>query len=495
MILKNKSLNLFILLALIVLVSSCAKERSRTTGWEYNDPRTGGFEVVSYREQITGPGLVLVEGGSFVMGRTMDHPLQEWDNNPRRVTVPSFYMDETEVSNLDYIEYLYWLNRVFGADYPEVHQNALPDTLVWRERLAYNEPLVETYLRHPAYRNYPVVGVSWLQANDYCSWRTDRVNEMLLIQHGILDYDPDQSPRDNFNTEAYLAGQYQGLVNKPLADLDPAGTGERGARLEDGILLPRYRLPTEAEWEFAALGLIGSTGDERIAERRMYPWVGDNLRADNRRNMGDFMANFRRGRGDFMGVAGSLNDGADIPAEVKSYWPNDYGLYNMAGNVAEWVLDVYRPMSFADVQDYRPFRGNVFQTRITDDEGRLVDKDSLGRIQYREVTLQEAAGRYNYREANNINYRDGDYQTIIEATDWTEAPEESTTNMMYEYGTTSLISDKSRVYKGGSWRDPAYYLSPGARRFLEENMSTNYIGFRCAMTRTGSTQASGRRGR
>jgi formylglycine-generating enzyme len=495
MILKNRSLNLFILLALIVLVSSCAKERSRTTGWEFNDPRTGGFEVTPYREQITGPGLVMIEGGSFVMGRTMDHPMQEWDNNPRRVTVPSFYMDETEISNLDYLEYLYWLNRVFGADYPEVYRNALPDTLVWRERLAYNEPLVETYLRHPAYRNYPVVGVSWLQANDYCSWRTDRVNEMLLIQNGILDYDPDQSPRDNFNTEAYLAGQYQGLVNKPLADLNPAGTGERGARMEDGILLPRYRLPTEAEWEFAALGLIGSTGEERIAERRMYPWVGDNLRADNRRDMGDFMANFRRGRGDFMGVAGSLNDGTDIPAEVKSYWPNDYGLYNMAGNVAEWVLDVYRPMSFADVQDYRPFRGNVFQTRITDDEGRLIEKDSLGRIQYREVTLEEAAGRYNYREANNINYHDDDYQTIIEATDWTEAPEESTTDMMYEYGATSLISDKSRVYKGGSWRDPAYYLSPGARRFLEEYMSTNYIGFRCAMTRVGSTQASGRRGR
>ncbi|HHN47503.1 MAG TPA: gliding motility lipoprotein GldJ, partial [Bacteroidales bacterium] len=217
--------------------------------------------------------------------------------------------------------------------------------------------------------------------------------------------------------------------------------------------------------------------------------------ADNRRNMGDFRANFRRGRGDFMGVAGSLNDGADIPAEVKSYWPNDYGLYNMAGNVAEWVLDVYRPMSFADVQDYRPFRGNVFQTRITDDEGNLVEKDSLGRIQYREVTLEEAAGRYNYREANNINYRDGDYQTIIEATDWTQAPEERTTDMMYEYGVTSLISDKSRVYKGGSWKDPAYYLSPGARRFLEEDMSTNYIGFRCAMTRVGNTQASGRRSR
>lgn len=491
--LKNRSFSILFLFALAVLISSCAKQRSRTTGWEYNDPKTGGFEVPQYREQIAGPGLVFIEGGTFVMGRTLDHPMQEWDNLPRRVTVPSFYMDETEVANVDYLEYLYWLSRIFGADYPEVHRKALPDTLVWRERLAYNEPLVETYLRHPAYRNYPVVGVSWLQANDYCSWRTDRVNEMLLIRQGILDYDPDQTPRDNFNTEAYLAGQYQGLVNRPLPDLDPAGTGERIARLEDGILLPRYRLPTEAEWEYAAYGLIGDTKYERVVERRMYPWRGDNLRADDRRNYGDFLANFRRGRGDYMGVAGSLNDGADIPTDVRSYWPNDFGLYNMAGNVAEWVLDVYRPLTFADVEDYRPFRGNVFTTRVTDDEGFLVEKDSLGRIQYREVTLEEASGRYNYRMADNINYADGDYQTIIDA-DWTQIPEDGTTNRMYEYGRTSLISDKSRVYKGGSWKDPAYYLSPGARRFLEEDMSTNYIGFRCAMTRVGGSDApSGRR--
>ncbi|MBE0660840.1 MAG: SUMF1/EgtB/PvdO family nonheme iron enzyme [Bacteroidales bacterium] len=492
MILKNRSISFLLMFALFVLVSSCSKERSRTTGWEYNDPQTGGFEVMPYRDQITGPGLVLIEGGSFVMGRTLDHPMHDWDNTPRRVTVPSFYMDETEVSNVDYLEYLYWLNRVFGTDYPEVYRKALPDTLVWREKLAYNEPLVETYLRHPAYRNYPVVGVSWVQANDYCSWRTDRVNEMMLVKQGILELDPDQTPKENFNTEAYLAGQYQGLVNKPLPDLNPAGTGERIARLEDGILLPRYRLPTEAEWEYAALGLIGETKYERIVERRMYPWQGENLRSDERKSYGEFMANFRRGRGDYMGVAGSLNDAADIPADVRAFWPNDFGLYNMAGNVAEWVLDVYRPMSFSDVADYRPFRGNVFQTRVTDDEGFLVEKDSLGRIQYRDVTLEEASGRYNYRQADNINYRDGDHQSNIDS-DWTITPEENTTNKMYEYAKTSLISDKSRVYKGGSWRDPAYFLSPGARRFLEQDKSTNNIGFRCAMTRVGSPEMAGKR--
>ncbi len=484
----NKVRLLLLITIVIGLFSSCSKKQySSSTGWEFNNPKTGGFEVTPYREQITGPGLVLIEGGTFTMGQTVDNPMYEWDNQPRRVTVPSFYIDETEVRNIDYLEYLYWLQRVFGKNHPEVYIRALPDTLVWRDKLAYNEPLVETYLRHPAYHNYPVVGVSWKQANEYCIWRTDRVNEMLLIKNGILDYDPDQRDANNFNTEAYLAGQYQGLVNKPLRDLNPAGTGERQVRVEDGILLPRYRLPTEAEWEYAALGLIGNTAYERVTERRAYPWQGTSMRTDAKKKTGAFKANFRRGSGDYMGVAGWLNDGADIPTHVKDYQANDYGLYNMAGNVAEWVLDVYRPLTFMDVADYRPFRGNVYTTRVTDAEGKLVEKDYMGRIQTRPVKPEEVASRFNYRKADVINYRDGDPQSLINR-DWEQVPDSSTTAKMYEYGKTSLISDRSRVFKGGSWIDPAYYLSPGTRRFLDEDMAANYIGFRCAMTRVGSSK-------
>jgi gliding motility-associated lipoprotein GldJ len=475
------------LIAAVMLTSSCKKETSSTTGWNYNDPKNGGFEVRPYAEQQTGPGLIFIEGGTFTIGQTQDDVMYEWNNQARRVTVASFYMDETEVRNLDYLEYLYWLNRVYSTDYPGVYRKALPDTLVWRDKLAYNEPLVEYYFRHPAYRTYPVVGVTWVQANDYCAWRTDRVNEMLLIHKGILAMDPAQKNENNFNTEAYLAGQYEGLVDKPMPDLNPNGTGTRKVKMEDGIMLPKYRLPTEAEWEYAAWGLIGNTLYERVVEKKNYPWNGNYVRTDESRYYGAFMDNFQRGPGDYMGVAGNLNDNADIPAPCGSYFPNDYGLYNMGGNVSEWVLDVYRSLNSYYVSGLRPFRGNVFTTPVTDEQGFLAEKDSLGRMKHRPVTPAEAMHRKNYRNADVINYLDGDYESLLTEEDWTKDPDSLSTNLMYQYGVTSLITDRARVYKGASWKDPAYYLSPSARRFLDENEASDAIGFRCAMTRVGGS--------
>ncbi len=472
----------------ILIMSSCTKkEQSSTTGWDYNNPENGGFEVKAYEEQETGPGLVFIEGGTFVMGRTEQDVMYNWDNVPRRVTVRSFYMDETEVKNVDYREYLYWLGRVYGNDYPEVVRKAQPDELVWRDKLSYNEPLVENYFKHPAYQDYPVVGVNWIQANDYCAWRTDRVNENILVNMGILEVDPSQTNDNNFNTEAYLAGQYEGLVREDLEDLNPNGAGTRKVRMEDGILLPKYRLPTEAEWEFAALGLIGNTLFERVIERRIYPWNGHITRTDDKKAYGDMVANFKRGRGDYMGVAGNLNDGADVTAPVYSYWPNDYGLYNMAGNVSEWVLDVYRPLNLEDATDFNPFRGNVYKKKSVDSDGLTLEKDSLGRIKYENVKTEENVNRRNYRKADNINFLDGDYASVLGQSDWLSNDSiKTSSNDVYEYAKTSMINDKTRVYKGGSWKDKAYFLSPGSRRFMEEDQQTDDIGFRCAMTRVGS---------
>ena len=456
-------------------------EKDPLTGWNYNDPDYGGYEVKYVPEQATGPGLVFIEGSSFTMGRVSQDVMYDWNAMPRRVTVESFYMDETEVPNKSYKMYLNWLKRVY-VSYPDVYRKALPDTLVWRSKLAYNEPLVEMYLRHPSYNDYPVVGVSWLQCNDFCLWRTDRVNEEILIKQGILEKDPNQKDENNFNTAAYLNGQYEGVVRQNLKSLDP-NKEERRVAIEDGILLPNYRLPTEAEWEYAALALIGNSYSERIYERRIFPWNGDVLRDHQKKNRGTMLANFKRGRGDMMGVAGALNDGASITAPVLFGAPNDYGLYCMAGNVNEWVLDVYRPLSFEDVEDFNPYRGNVFTVLEVDETGAPVEKDSLGRMKRVPITEEQALSqRRQFTQSDYRNYLDGDNASTMDYN--IEELQGAGSERMYDRD-FSLINDHVRVYKGGSWLDRPYWLSPGTRRYLAEDQSRNDIGFRCAMSRIG----------
>jgi sulfatase modifying factor 1 len=493
----------FILLALLFLVScSLFKKKgdantSSTTGWKYNNPDNGGFEVTLGAEQEAGPGLVLIEGGRFTMGQISQDVFFDWNNKPRTVTVSSFYMDETEVKNVDYREYLYWLRRVY-TEYRQVYRNALPDTLVWRSPMGFNDPYVQYYFRHPSYNNYPVVGVSWLKANDYCAWRSDRVNEQLLIDFGELSPDPEQANNNNFNTEAYLARQYDGVTNKLRKSLNPDQT-ERRTNFEDGLLLPSYRLPTEAEWEFAAYALAGNTVQERIYERRVYPWDGKNVRNSIPKYRGEMMANFVRGRGDMMGVAGNLNDQASITAEVKSYWPNDYGLYCMAGNVNEWVQDVYRPLTSEDVDEFNPFRGNVYTDLRRDAEGQVVPKGNLGKLNIDTVKTIDVSTRYNYQKGDYRNYMDGDYKSVIgNPEDWkNEALDNKDASLkMYAQSRNAagkptadfvtLINDNARVYKGGSWKDRAYWLNPSTRRFLDQTESRDDIGFRCAMIRVGS---------
>jgi gliding motility-associated lipoprotein GldJ len=466
----KRNLLLVALVGAAGLVVSCKKEKSATTGWNYNDSKWGGFEKHQYKEQETGPNLVYIPGGTFTMGEFEQDVTYDGDAMPRRITVNDFYMDETEVANIDYLEYLYWLKRVY-TDYPDVAEQAKPDTLVWRDRLAYNEPYVRYYFRHPAYQNYPVVGVTWVQATNYAQWRTDRVNEAIMIRDGYFKPNPNQANEDNFNTEAYMVGQYEGLVKHEKKDLNPNGAGTRKIRLEDGVMLPDYRLPTEAEWEYAALALQGNAKFENVNDRRIYPWDGLSMRINEGKYIGKMRANFKRGRGDYQGISELPNDASYITAPVRSYWPNDFGLYNMAGNVSEWVMDVYRPLTSEDAADMNTFRGNVFQKVLRNEDGYVADKDSLGRLKYVDVTEEENANRRNYKKADNIGYKDEMSYTGGE--------------QGYDFGNSTLISDKARVYKGGSWNDRAFWCAPGARRFLDQGQGLSTLGFRCAMIRTG----------
>ncbi|MDO8951105.1 MAG: SUMF1/EgtB/PvdO family nonheme iron enzyme [Draconibacterium sp.] len=451
---------------------------SRTTGWEYNSEETGNIPYESGYKQEAGPGLVFIQGGTFTMGRVEQDVMYRWDNAPRRITVPSFYMDETEVSNQDYREYVHWLNRVYPGNKPKIN-SSLPDTTVWRSQLAYNEPYVENYFRHPAYSDYPVVGVSWEQANAYCAWRTDRVNENILVDRGIIAHDNTQSGQNVYTSKTYITGLYQGTDgDKPLEN--PDGSTKR-VRWEDGIMLPSYRLPTEAEWEYAAYGLTENMDGELLTDKKLYPWNGAYLREDSKKGKGQMKANFVRGRGDMMGVAGALNDNADITAPVFSYEANDFGLYCMAGNVNEWVADVYRPLSSKDVEEFNPYRGNVITEYRRDNNGTLM-RDEFGEL------VKDTVPGLDLR-----NFKDGDPNSqIVESGDWNSAKNNKTENMyIQDDGSSqysSLITDNVRVYKGGSWKDRAYWLVPGTRRYLEQDKAQNDLGFRCAMTRVGSPQ-------
>lgn len=504
---KKTSLYSIISLMAVAAFVSC-KSKSGTsdkTGMAYNKKEYGGFTVNNRYKRGPGPGLVEIEGGAFVIGGSaINVPGQELGNynHKREITVNSFYIDETEVSNTNWLEYLNWIVTNFPKDY-EYYYNELPDTLVWRRPLSYNEPYVDNYLRHPAYQDYPVVGVTWEQAERYCEWRTDRVNELLLRERGYMTSFKDKNggtagttttasaagSQAPFSTGTYLNNQIDDKGKRAMKDLNPSnagnGTGKnmatRNVRLEDGILKSAYRLPFETEWEYAALGLIGNTQYENINDNKIYPWSGLGLSSAKKSTRGLILANFKRTKGDYMGVGGSLNDKGGITVAVRSYTPNDFGLYNMAGNVNEWVRDVYRPGTFEAADAFNPFRGNLYlDKKVADPTTGKIEVDKYNRPVMTEA-LYAKKQTWAEKQAAANKPADSIKNTYADQRGFRDPQSEL-------YGEITLVNDKSRVYKGGSWNDQALWLNPASRRFLQQDESSADIGFRCAMDMQGSPE-------
>ncbi len=374
-------------------------------------------------------GMVFIPSGSYTMGPSDQDVPYAITSQGKTVTIPAFYMDNTEITNNEYRQFVYWVrdslaHRLIGGEHiidegeygerinwrakikwddeqndetlaelflPETERfyrrkeidtrklnfeyywidlkaaaqrenreqgmrdrsvfikkdviNVYPDTLSWIHdyTYSYHDPLTQMYFWHPAYDDYPVVGVNWKQARAFCIWRTQ-------------------------------------LLNSYLAD---NGT----AFIQD------FRLPTESEWEYAARGGL---------DLSPYPWGGPYIR----NSRGCFLGNFKPMRGNYM------DDGGVYTVKATSYWPNDYGLYCMAGNVSEWTSNAFDESAYSFTHDI-------------------------------------------------------------------------STDYEYEAKDTDPPALKRKVIRGGSWKDVGYYLQTGARTYEYQDTSKCYIGFRCVMSFLG----------
>ncbi len=186
----------------------------------------------------------------------------------------TLFVDEVEINNRSWFEYELMIKNKYGANSAQ-HLAVLPDTLVWREKNAYNEPFVEYYYRHPAYREYPVVGISYEQVVEFCKWRTESVKKFLCLskKYGIVDFE--------------------------------------------------YRLPSKTEWEFLSFNGIGYFSNNGINEKGFassnHVWEPKDT------------SEYKKGK---LSI-----DNADVTAPGYSYEKNLFGLFQMIGNVSEMVLE------------------------------------------------------------------------------------------------------------------------------------------------------------
>jgi len=364
---KMKNLSILSSSAVIlILAAGCGKIGKSHKGLP-DDGQLHGVAPASKYNLSKPPGMVYIPPGTFHMGPSDEDVNYAYTARNRQVSISGFWMDATEITNNEYRQFVYWVrdsiaatmmgftkevdgrttvdwkkaegikygdkatiekidqlivtpeNRIFGrkeidpmkmlyhSETFDLKEAAMkvnegksrsgfiktknvriyPDTLVWVRDFSYsyNEPMTKRYFSHPAFGNYPVVGVNWNQATVFCEWRTQYLNANLEKQKKATESD--------------------------------------------------FRLPTETEWEYASRG---------GRSQSMFPWGNYYLR----NKKGCLLANFKPGRGNYP------EDGAFYTARADAYWPNDFGLYCMAGNVAEWTSSVYYEGAYNFSHDMNP---------------------------------------------------------------------------------------------------------------------------------------------
>ena len=501
------------------------KNFTSTSGFKQNDRRGWFFNGNKTKPNVKPwQNMVFIEGGTFTMGLVKDDVMHDWNNTPRRMQVSSFFIGETEVTNYEYREYLTWLKVVFPTEdpaYRDIYEGALPDPAVFSNKLSTDNFSTENYLFSPEFSYYPVVGITWLQANNYCDWLTDRANEKALMDKGILSKDFYQNEDYNVKSKTFSAEQYKNNNTNVQEAIDTTKL-EKQTRIKSSntrilnanratrsLEIQPFRLPTESEWEYAALALPENREYNEYKGKQV---AQNDLRGTKGKTRGQYLDNFKVGRGDYSGIGGYGNDGSAITNDVRKYQSNDFGLFGMYGNVAEWTADVYRPIIDDEANDFNYFRGNVFKTTIDDQNGGFakygeddIEYDTLnnGKLVYRGLP-----GSYKKEiEYDYTNHRDGDAmssldtrvttETVAKTSDMYNAPKRQFTvdekgRVILEKDTktrTTNISDEVRVVKGGSWKDPIYWLDPGQRRYLHQAEATSWIGFRLAQDYKGNFES------